>query len=151
MTSIAFNDEAADRATEASHGYPFLIQLIGYLAWNAASQASETTISSTTVDAVLGEAITTMGTQVHDPAVRALSQRQLEYLHALADIADEAGTATSGAIAHELKTTTTSLSEVRARLLEQGLIDAPRHGTVALALPYLRDYLHAGGEQTYVD
>ena len=151
LTSIAFNDEAAHRATEASHGYPFLIQLIGYLAWNAASQASETTITSITVNAVLGEAITTMGTQVHDPAVRALSQRQLEYLHALANIADEAGTATSGAIAHELKTTTTSLSEVRARLLEQGLIDAPRHGTVALALPYLRNYLHAGGEQTYVD
>ncbi|WP_303049245.1 hypothetical protein [Corynebacterium sp. Marseille-Q2823] len=40
---------------------------------------------------------------------------------------------------------------MRARLLEQGLIDAPRHGTVALALPYLRDYLHTGGEQTYVD
>lgn len=151
LTSIVFDDDAAEHATEISHGYPYLIQLIGYLAWNTASEASEATISSTTIDAVLDEAITTMGTQVHDPAVRALSQRQLEYLYALAEIADEAGEAASGAIAHELATTTTSLSEVRARLLEQGLIDAPRHGTVALALPYLRNYLRTGGVQTYVD
>lgn len=151
LTHIHFDADAAVTASNASHGYPFLIQLIGYLAWKSAAAANHAVITTATVKDIIPEAVSMMGEQVHDPAVRALTPRQMDYLYALARVADNAGEALSRAVAEELESSTTSTSEVRARLLEQGLIDAPRHGTVALGLPYLREYLSSGGEQTLVD
>lgn len=150
-TSIACTDDAAHAAAKLSHGYPYLIQLIGYLAWQAASTAGGRSITSAVIDEIRPEAIHTMGIQVHDPAVKALPQRQLEYLRTCAELADDAGETASGAVAGALGVATTALSDTRAKLIAHGLIDAPRHGIVRLALPYLREFLLGAEPEHLVD
>ncbi|WP_144414180.1 hypothetical protein [Corynebacterium mustelae] len=92
----AFTPDALARATQLCHGYAYLIQLIGSVAW----LFSETsTIAIESVDASVPLVIERMGTQVHMPAVRSLPERELEFLVARAQ-QEEA--ITFGAIAEHM-------------------------------------------------
>ena len=142
-----FSPEAAHLATEMSRGYPYLIQLIGFLAWNTAQDA----ITHADVESIRPEVISLMGQQIHAPSVRGLPTRQLEYLRAIASLADESASASSADVARELGVALSARSDTRARLIESGLIDAPHWGKVRLALPYLAEYLRAEPPVVEVD
>ncbi|MBC3185085.1 ATP-binding protein [Corynebacterium sp. zg-331] len=72
----SFTDAAARTATEATQGYPYLMQLIGSVAWALADKE----ITPATIDAALPLVIERMGLQVHAPALRGLPEREREYL-----------------------------------------------------------------------
>ncbi len=130
-----FTPEAADRAARFTQGYPYLVQLIGYLAWDATDGA----IGTDAVEAVCGEAVARLGTQIHQPSLRDVPPRQREYLEAMARVGG--GAVPSSRLAEELGRPVTGLSDTRAKLIERDLIIPAGWGEVAFAQPYLGEYL----------
>ena len=56
-SGIHFGDAAARRAATASFGFPYLVQLIGALAWRVTKDQVEEEVAQETIDAILKEAI----------------------------------------------------------------------------------------------
>lgn len=135
-----FNIDAAHTASRITQGYPYLVQLVGYLAWEAQPTGP---ISLDAVEAVREEAIGRLGTQVHQPSLRDVPPRQREYLDAMAHIEAQTGRSEISAkdLAVALDKPSTSLSDTRGKLIERDLILPAGWGEVTFAQPYLGDYL----------
>lgn len=138
-SGISFTDEAVAAATELSRGYPFLVQLVGSLAWQTANAADRDAITPQDVDAVSRTAISAMGSQVHAPAVRDLPPAQRKYLQAMAE--SEGPDVAASDIAARVGKPVKSLSDTRQKLISADLIEPAGFGKVAFTLPYLADYL----------
>lgn len=135
-TSKTIAADAAVRAAEISHGYPYLIQYVGAQAW--ASSGESGTILLEDAQSALDSAILQMATNVHEPALRDLAPRKLEYLEAM--LRDEGPSAVAD-IAARLGTYAGYQSVYRDRLIEDELIRPAGRGAVEFALPYLREAL----------
>ncbi len=127
--------EALDMATLATGGYPFMIQLVGYQIWR---HASGDTITAHAANAGIDAARTRLGSLVHAPALKELSDIDRTYLLAMAR--DDGSSKTSD-VARRLDKSPQYASVYRARLIAAGMIEPATHGTVRFAIPYLRDYL----------
>jgi hypothetical protein len=129
-------DEALDLMVEATHGYPFLIQLVGSCAWQVHRDADEITTS----DARTGvtNARRRLGTLVHAPALKAASTVDKSFLLAMAK--DE-GPSKTADIAKRLRVSKEYAGVYRRRLLDADLITTAGRSYVDFTLPYLRDYL----------
>src|SRR5699024_5877500 len=88
-SGIHFGDAAARRAATASFGFPYLVQLIGALAWRVTKDQVKEEVTQETIDAVLKEAIDTFGSQVHRPALRHVTDLQREFLRSMARLGGE--------------------------------------------------------------
>ncbi|MDP9851017.1 hypothetical protein J2S56_000507 [Corynebacterium lowii] len=139
-SSKSITPEATNLLTERAYGYPYLIQLIGSFAW----ELSDTTIGIDEVTEATAQAIPIMGNQVHLPEVSALSHRQVEFLQAMARVA-EVDTASMKSISEELGKPVTSLSTLRHALLGADLVRAPAWGMLQFRLPYFREFLLGPG------
>lgn len=137
----AFDD--SQRAAEFSKGYPYLVQLVGYLSWEAADELGLESIDAHAVSAAIPLTLERLGVQVLQPALRDLPPRQMEYLRAMAEIEDETGLSeiSTSALAESLGRPATSLSDIRARLIERDLITSAGWGLIEFAQPYLGQYL----------
>ncbi|AWB84230.1 ATP-binding protein [Corynebacterium liangguodongii] len=135
----AFELPAAQAAARITQGYPYLVQLVGYLAWEEARGP----ITLDAVEAVREEAILRLGTQVHQPSLRDVPPRQREYLEAMAHIQSQTGRETISVkdLAVALERPSTGLSDTRSKLIERDLIVSAGWGEVAFAQPYLGDFL----------
>lgn len=129
-----FNDEAARTAAKATQGYPYLVQLLGSVAWALADKE----ITPATIDTALPLVIERMGLQVHAPALRGVPEREREYLLHMAGGTRPMPT---GEIAAAMKIPANQQSTYRRRLIERGLIAPAGYGRVDFALPYLEEYL----------
>lgn len=135
-TDKTITAEAAVRAAEISRGYPYLIQYVGAQAWASAGESD--TILPEDAQSAAASAIQQMGTHVHEPALRDLAPRKLEYLEAM--LWDEGPSSVSD-IAERLGTYAGYQSVYRDRLIEDELIRPAGRGLVEFALPYLREAL----------
>ena len=129
-------DEASQEAVAAIDGFPFMMQLIGYRAWNAAG-----------TDDVIGPEATQRGFRlaqeevehrVFDAALAELSKGDLAFLQAM--LPDEKETDRAD-LAERLKRSSSYISTYKKRLLEAGVIEERKPGTFMFALPRFRDYL----------
>ncbi|WP_257160659.1 ATP-binding protein [Corynebacterium cystitidis] len=136
----SFDVNEARTAAEISQGYPYLVQLVGYLAWEAAKQGL---ITQEAVESVRKEAIERLGTQVHQPSLRDVPLRQREYLDAMAHIEALEGSPSIATkdVAEFLGRPATSLSDTRAKLIDRDLIVPTEWGHVTFAQPYLGEFL----------
>ena len=132
------SQEAVEELVRIAHGYPYLLQLVGYHAWRAAGDDEVITMAdvSTTLP-VVGER---MGRLVHAPALRGVPPGQRAYLQAMAQ---DDGPSSTGQIAERLGVTKGNQNMQRTRLIERELIVPAGHGLVDFALPYLREHLRA--------
>ncbi|WPF67165.1 MULTISPECIES: ATP-binding protein [unclassified Corynebacterium] len=137
----AITPHAAETLAARAHGYPYLIQLIGALAWDLAG----TTITEQEVEEATNQAIPILGNQVHLPEVAALSHRQVDFLRAMAHVADREGTARISEVAAAMSASVTSLSTARRALIDADLLHAPAWGTLRFRLPYFREFLLGPG------
>ncbi|WP_300908553.1 ATP-binding protein [Corynebacterium stationis] len=69
-SGIHFGNAAARRAAEASYGFPYLVQLIGALAWRVTKDNANSEVTEAVIEEILKEAIDTFGSQVHQPNPR---------------------------------------------------------------------------------
>lgn len=135
-TARTITPEATVLAGEISRGYPYLIQLIGSKAWQNSGDAE--TIEIEDVRGGRDSVIAAMIKNVHGPALRGLSSRKREYLHAMLE--DE-GPSAVGDIARRMDIDPRNQSTYRERLIEEELIRPAGRGFVEFALPYLGDAL----------
>ncbi|ANS78963.1 hypothetical protein SGUI_1567 [Serinicoccus hydrothermalis] len=128
--------EAVERLAVIAHGYPYLLQLVGYQAWRAAGDGE--VITEADVETTLPLVVDRMSRLVHTPALRELPQGQLDYLQAMS-IDD--GPSSTGEVAARLGVSKQHGNVVRGRLIDRELIVPAGHGLVDVALPYLREHL----------
>lgn len=128
--------DALAAAVEASENYPYLVQLIGDFAWEAAAEAP--VITAEHVAWAVEQARPAMFRQVHEPTLAGLSDRDRDYIFAMS--VDD-GPSLTRDIAARLGVTIQHAGVYRSRLIIDGVIMEAGRGRVEFAIPYLRDYL----------
>ena len=123
------------RAAEASRGYPYLVQLVGYHIWR---QARGDRIGPKSVDEGTAEAIARLATLVHEPALQDLSEVDRRFLVAMAE--DDGRTAVAD-LARRLVKDRHYVNTYRRRLIAAQVIEEAGRGHVRFTIPYLRDHL----------
>jgi predicted ATPase len=129
------------KAAEATGGYPFLVQLVGYQIWR---QTSSATISLDDVEAGVNAALTRFEQLVHEPALASLTAVDRSVVAALAQLPGPASTAQ---LAEIVGNTSNYLAVYRERLTAAGIVAPTRPGQIDFALPHLRQYVRAQIEQ----
>lgn len=134
-SGVHLDHHQIDRAANATGGYPFLIQLVGYQIWRRA-------ISGRLTDAAVEEGIAAakkrLGSTVLQAALSDLSDIDKTFL---LKMAEDDGPSTTADIATRLGETRNYVGVYRSRLIDAGVIFASGHGRVDFAIPYLRGYL----------
>jgi hypothetical protein len=138
--TIRLNGRTIDAAAlhtsaEATGGYPFLIQLVGYHVWRSATGQH---IDMDAVQRGIEAARRRFGSLVHEPALADLSTVDRTFLAAMA--VDD-GPSRMADVIGRLGVDSQYANVYRTRLIEAEVIHATGHGSVDFALPYLREYL----------
>ena len=131
-------DDALSTLAEVVHGYPYLLQLVGYHAWRVDPAREE--ITARDVHRTRPLVVERMGRLVHAPAVAPLPEGQRSYLRAMA--VDD-GPSSTREIAERMGVPMQQQNVYRARLIDRELIRPTSHGFVDVTLPYLREHLRA--------
>jgi hypothetical protein len=126
-------------AAEATGGYPFLIQLVGYFLWREAEN-NDGALTADEVNLAIRAAHRRHARTVIEAALSAASARDMDFLRAMAD---DDGPSTAADIGRRIKAKTNLVANYRSRLLAAGLIEAAGHGKVDFAIPGLRQHLRA--------
>lgn len=130
---------AAELLTKASAGYPFMVQLVGYYAWQVAARSGAESVSEEAARKGIQAALDSFNAMVIAPALRRVSERQFQYLAAMAQC--EGVDIANGDIAKKMGLSASKVGSYRKRLIDAGLIEPARYGRVSFAIPYMRDYL----------
>ena len=126
-------------AAEATEGYPFLIQLVGYFLWREAEN-NQGTLSPEAVERAIDAANRRNARTVIEAALATASGKDLDFLHAMAE---DDGPSVAGDIGRRIGARTNLVANYRSRLLAAGLIESTAHGKVDFAIPGLRQHLRA--------
>lgn len=127
------------QAAEATGGYPFLIQLVGYFLWREAEN-HDGILDEPAVGRAIEAANRRNARTVIEAALSTASPKDLEFLHAMAK---DDGATTAGDIGRRLGAKSNLVANYRNRLLAEGLIEPAGHGRVDFAIPGLRQYLRS--------
>lgn len=130
------DDDDLAYATSASQGYPFLVQLIGDLAWKVTPESSH--IDRDAVASAYVKARRSMGAYILEPSLADLSNIDKTVLAAMAFDDDLSKIAD---IRQRLGIDSQYMNVYRQRLLDAGVVFSPGYGRLGIAIPYLREYL----------
>ncbi|GAA3313929.1 ATP-binding protein [Arthrobacter ramosus] len=136
---IGLSPDLVHRAAEATGGYPFLIQLVGYFLWREAENNGGT-LTEIEVGHAIDAAQRRHARTVIEAALATASPKDMDFLLAMAEDNEPS---TAADIGHRLGARTNLVANYRARLLAAGLIEASGHGKVDFAIPGLRQHLRA--------
>ena len=129
----------ASQLAEATQGYPFMIQLVGYYAWQLARRAHATIIGEEEAERGIATARERFCAMVIEPALQRIPPTCIAYLLSMASLGQ---TCSTSMVADDLNKTPQQVSSIRSRLLRESIIEAPSYGKVSFAIPYMRDYLN---------
>lgn len=142
--TISDNGKRADfdvlnALTLATHGYPFMIQLVGHQAWRASESAGhENEITIEDAQQGIEKARERIGELVNGPAVDGLPPMARAYLMLMA--LDDGPSSTSE-IARRMRKSPQYASVYRARLIHEDYIKPAGRGYVDFTMPFMREYL----------
>lgn len=128
--------EALEELVAIVHGYPYLLQLVGYRAWRDAG--TDGVLTAADVRGSRPIVVDRMSRLVHTPALRGVPEGQLAYLRAMAQ---DDGPSSTGEIARRLGVSKQHQNMQRTRLINRELITPAGHGLIDFALPYLREHV----------
>ncbi|MFK0039812.1 AAA family ATPase [Paenarthrobacter sp. NPDC090517] len=134
---VSISPDLISKAAEATEGYPFLIQLVGYYLWLEAGK-SGWKLDQSRVQNGIAAAQRRNTLVVVESALSDISERDREFLDAMA-LQD--GPSAAGQIGAILKAKPNVISKYRNRLIAAGLIESASYGKVDFAIPGLRQYL----------
>ena len=140
---IEASDEMLDRAALSTRGFPYLMQLIGYYVIQYTPERG--VVTDSIMDKAEKAAMGDMEKNVFEPILNPLSDNDKIFLKALARCG---GTVTTAKLQAELGRKGPAIQPYRKRLIEAGVIEAPRRGELVFAVPYLAEYLLGQGLQT---
>ena len=128
--------DALDVATKAICGFPFLMQLVGFRAWNAS--ASSEVISVEHVEQGVKVSKEEIKTKIFEATFNELSEADKEFLFAM----NKKGEFTErSTIAKETGRDSSWISRHKKRLLQAGVIEEPRQGKFKFSLPSFAEFL----------
>lgn len=133
---IKVSDDLLDRAALTTRGFPYLMQLIGYYVIQYTEEGG--TVDDAIMDKAEKAAMGDMDDNVFKPILSPLSDNDKTFLNAMAQQGETASTAKLQAT---LGKKGPAIQPYRKRLLEAGVIEAPRRGELMFAVPYLAEYL----------
>ena len=133
------NDDALRHAVEASNGYPFMVQLIGFHSWRAAS-SDPPHLTIADVSSGVAEAERRLPDLVLAPLWRSMSGMDRQFALAMAQ--DDGETSTAD-ISGRLGRSTSYVSTYRSRLIRSGFIRSTRRGHVDFAHQATRAWLRS--------
>ena len=136
MAGIEVPEEVLDRAAISTRGFPYLMQLIGYYVIQYTPAGG--TVTTVVLDKAQRAAMRDMDDNVFKPILAPLSDNDRVFLKALARCG---GTVTTARLQAALGRRGPAIQPYRKRLIEAGVIEAPRRGELVFAVPYLADYL----------
>lgn len=145
-TGFAIADDALGMAAEATAGYAYLIQLVGYYTWRATwlrcRRQEDGPIVIGEADARVGiaEAMHEFDEAVHEPAIAGLTRPAIDFLLAMADGPKVMSVA---AIAAKLGKPTGYFSPYRRKLVARQVIESTAPGYVTFSIPFTREFLQA--------
>ncbi len=139
---VTWEADALGAVVTRTEGYPYLVQLYGQHVWEAGGGGDLLTTAHVRAadDAVWGA----LDQGAYGHRWTALPDSARKYLLAMAEEGDEP---TSSGVAQRLGRSTSSLSVVRAKLLERGLVVAPGRDQIRFTFPAFRRYVLARCEQ----
>jgi hypothetical protein len=129
-----FGHDALRDAAQATKGYPYLFQLLGYYLW----QSGKRELGQNDVARALALSKVDLFQNVHALLFRDLSAKDREFLFAM--VPDTMSTK-FGDITERLDVSKGYASQYRRRLMEAGLIVSQAHGQLSFRLPYMREFL----------
>lgn len=133
---IVIPDGCLDRAALSTQGFPYLMQLIGY--YLIQYSGDDGIVNDDIMDRAEKAAMQDMEDNVFKPILAPLSDNDRLFLRALARCG---GTVTTAKLQAKLGKKGPAIQPYRKRLIEAGIIEAPRRGELVFAVPYLADYL----------
>lgn len=133
---IAISDKLLDRAALSTRGFPYLLQLIGYYVTQYTQ--GNGTVTESIIEKAEKAAMVDLEDNVFKPIIAPLSDNDLKFLHALARCGQSVTTAK---LQSALGKRGPAIQPYRKRLIDAGVIEAPRRGELVFAVPYLADYL----------
>ncbi|BAS11003.1 conserved hypothetical protein [Arthrobacter sp. Hiyo4] len=134
---IPLSANLAREAAEATGGYPFLIQLVGYHLWQESEKASDD-LDAEAVARAVAAARRRNERVVIEAALSTTSGRDRDFLQAMAE--DRRASSTTD-IGKRTGMRPNAVGNYRTRLMDAGLIEPAGHGLVDFAIPGLREYL----------
>lgn len=138
-------DDLVRTASDATGGYAYLVQLVGYHIWRAAKmRGGEAVVDEEDVAVGVARAKADYERSVIETAIAGISLRAMQYLLAMAE--DDAVSSTAE-LAGRLGIAASSLSSVRLQLIERQVIEPTAYGFVAFSMPHTADYLRRNRAQ----
>lgn len=135
---VAWSADALAAIVAESHGYPYLLQLLGSTTWEAADPAAGSELTADHVAVGLPVARDQLRA-MHRARWGAASPLEQRFLSAMAAAGD--GNVTRAAIAAGMGVDSRSISVPRERLIEKGVIEPVGHGLVRFTLPGFGGFL----------
>ena len=130
--------DALSLCAEATSGYAYAIQVVGYYLWRDAPKDRDFNVKD--AEHAVRMMHHEMERSVFIPTLLDLRQREEDYLRAMAQ--DEGRSSTSE-VAKRMGISMTNASNLRRRLIQQCVITEIRMGTVDFDIPLLKDYLRS--------
>ena len=137
QVGVSWTPEALDAASNATGGYPFMIQLVGQHAFR---NLTDNEINEEAVSHGIGAARRKLGQLVHEPSLADLSEVDRTFLTAMS--ADD-GPSRMSDIAARMSVDSQYAGNYRKRLIDAEMIRPTSHGYVDYELPYMREYLRS--------
>ena len=129
--------DALDAAVTAIDGFAYMMQLVGFRAWNVADKSDTITLNHVQEGVELANSDFVSG--VVKKTCDELSDGDLAFLTAM--LPDGNAPSIISSIAERMGKDSSYARVCRKRLEGQGVIVALRRGYVSFLMPYLRDYL----------
>lgn len=138
---MAIDDAALTAAADATAGYAYLIQLVGYNIWRCSQirrEGDEGSILEEDVQRGIRMARDDFDRCVLEAAIGHLPKTAMEYLLAMTE---DHGASSTGEIAARLGVGASSLTSTRKLLVSRQIIEPTARGYVAFSIPFMREYL----------
>lgn len=133
---LVASDEILDSAALATRGFPYLMQLIVYYVIQYTSDGGK--VTTAVMEKAKKAAMGDMEDNVFKPILTPLSDNDKVFLKALARCGGSTNTAK---LQTALGKKGPAIQPYRKRLIDAGVIEAPRRGELVFAVPYLSEYL----------
>ena len=133
---VTWTREATEAIVDHSDGFPFFVQTWAYHTWNA---AIDEPISAADVARAAPAANHALDASFFAARIARIPASEVAYVRALASLGP--GPHRSGEVADAAGKTTSAVAAFRDRLINEGVIYAPRYGWVEFAIPHFDDYV----------
>lgn len=133
---VAWSNDASDAIVDHSDGFPFFVQTWAYHAWNT---AHDEPISAADVERARPHAEHALDSSFFAARIARIPSSEVAYVQGLASLGP--GPHRSGEVAESMSMRTSQVAAFRERLINEGVIYAPRYGWVEFAIPHFDRYV----------